>query len=391
VTRNGRRRSAVPDEGLPRRGLLAGVAGGAGLLAAGCDAAAGPAPSPSETVADVPPAAHQAGVVDAPPAAARFAAYDVRATGRTGLADVLRRVGELAGRVNGRGGAGVTVAFGASLFDARFGLAGARPRTLVPMESFPNDVLDPAQCHGDLLLQICAARPDDVARIGRELATAAGGGLAPRWSLDGFRSENQVTASGAFVDRNLFGFREGAGNPAPDDRASMDRLVWAGDGEPAWAVGGTYQVVRLVRLATEIWDTEPLERQEAVFGRRKDSGAPLGRTLETEEPGYADDPDGRVIALDAHVRRANPRTPESESSRILRRGYSYRRPGAGHPDQGLIFVCFQADLERGFVTVQRRLAGEALDRYVLTFGGGYFFVPPGPSGADDHPGRRLTG
>jgi deferrochelatase/peroxidase EfeB len=84
--------------------------------------------------------------------------------------------------------------------------------------------------------------------------------------------------------------------------------------------------------AIEIGDTEPLERQEAVSGRRKDSGAPLGRTLEAGEPGYADDPDGRVIGLDAHVRRANPRTPESSSSRILRRGYFYRRPGGGRPD-----------------------------------------------------------
>ncbi|MDG4828200.1 Dyp-type peroxidase [Solwaraspora sp. WMMD1047] len=341
-------------------------------------------------VSDGPPVAHQVGVVDAPPAAARFAAYDVRAADRAGLAEVLRRVGEMAGRVNGGGGAGVTVAFGASLFDGRFGLADARPRRLVPMGSFPNDVLDPAQCHGDLLVQICAGRPEEVARIGRELATAAGGGLAPRWSLDGFRAENQTTASGSFVDRNLFGFREGASNPAANDRALMDRLVWAGDGEPAWAVGGTYQVVRLIRLATQIWDTEPVERQEAVFGRRKDSGAPLGMTHETDEPRYADDPHGRVIALDAHVRRANPRTPESEANRILRRGYSYRRPraGAGHPDEGLIFVCFQADLERGFVTVQRRLVGEALDRYVLTFGGGYFFAPPGVAGAGDYPGRR---
>ncbi|MBM7492567.1 hypothetical protein JOD64_003789 [Micromonospora luteifusca] len=41
---------------------------------------------------------------------------------------------------------------------------------------------------------------------------------------------------------------------------------------------------------------------------------------------------------------------------------------------------FQADLDRGFVAVQRRLASEALGKYVLTFGGGYFFVPAGQTG-----------
>ena len=45
-------------------------------------------------------------------------------------------------------------------------------------------------------------------------------------------------------------------------------------------------------------------------------------------------------------------------------------------DEGLIFICFQQDLERGFATIQRRLRGEALEKYVLPFGGGYFFVLP---------------
>jgi hypothetical protein len=40
----------------------------------------------------------------------------------------------------------------------------------------------------------------------------------------------------------------------------------------------------------------------------------------------------------------------------------------------------QQDLDRGFVTVQRRLAGEALSKYVLPFGAGYYYVLP----AADH-------
>ncbi|MNP43682.1 Deferrochelatase/peroxidase EfeB precursor [compost metagenome] len=44
---------------------------------------------------------------------------------------------------------------------------------------------------------------------------------------------------------------------------------------------------------------------------------------------------------------------------------------------GLLFVCFQHDLEQGFLTVQKRLNGEALEEYIKPVGGGYFFALPG--------------
>ncbi|HEU4423387.1 MAG TPA: Dyp-type peroxidase [Pilimelia sp.] len=169
----------------------------------------------------------------------------------------------------------------------------------------------------------------------------------------------------------------------------MDQLVWVqpGDGEPGWCVGGTYQVVRLIRMSLPSWDVEPVTEQEKIFGRHKDTGAPLGQSAEADEPDYAADPDGRTISLNAHIRRANPGTPEARAHRILRRGWSYRRMNTGMPeDVGHIFTCYQRDVEKGFATIQRRLAGEALERYLLPFGGGYYFVPP-PSG--DYPGHTM--
>ena len=351
-----------------RRRLLA-AAGSSAALAA-CSAPP-PAAAPSAAVPQPRAVSHPAGVLAPAPSSTLLVAYDVTAPDRAALAGTLRAV------TDRLAGATATVAVGASLFDHRYGLR--RPRLLEPMPAFRADVLDPAWCHGDLLVQVFADDP------GKAEALLAGPlpGLRQRWRMAGFHpsassgyrheSRRAVTAGDGEV-RNLFGFREGAGNPDAADPALMDQLVWVqpGDGEPEWCAGGTYQVVRLIRLAMPTWDGEQEQEHERVFGRDKDTGAPLGKTAETDDPGYAADPDGQAIALDAHIRRANPRTQESQAHRILRRGYSYRRKP---DDLGQIFICYQRDVEAGFATIQRRLAGEALERYTLPFGGGYYFVP----------------
>lgn len=367
---------------ISRRSVLAAGVGAAALVGARADEAGFP---PSET--DVISNRHgrQPGVVDRPPYAADFTAYDAHIVGITQLRWLLRQLTTVlaassAARVT------VTVALGASLFDSRFGLTAQRPRSLSAMPAFPNDVLDSAYCHGDLLVQTCGVSRAAVDQVRASLTEATGRHLRIRWQVEGYRPENTTTADGRSSTRNLFGFREGVGNPDPSDEALMDQLVWVqpGAGEPSWAIGGTYQAVRLIRFSTSIWDTEPVAAQEAVIGRRKQDGAPLGKTRETDDPDYAQDPEGHTVALDAHIRKANPRTAQTQVNRILRRGYSYDRgvDANGTVDSGLVFVCFQQDLERGFATVQRRLAGEALERYVLPFGGGYFFVPPAPASGE---------
>ncbi|WP_394817727.1 hypothetical protein [Streptomyces doebereineriae] len=83
------------------------------------------------------------------------------------------------------------------------------------------------------------------------------------------------------------------------------------------------------------------------------------------------DASGKITPLDAHVRRAAP--DRRKPPPLVRRGYTYQRGGS---DRGLLFSCFQHDLEEGFEAVQRRLEGEAMAKYTLTIGGGYYFIPP---------------
>jgi deferrochelatase/peroxidase EfeB len=144
-------------------------------------------------------------------------------------------------------------------------------------------------------------------------------------------------------------------------------------------------------MFVEHWDRTSLGEQEAIMGRHKGSGAPLGGEREEDAPVYDDDPDGRRTPLDAHIRLANPRTLDTADSLILRRGFSYSAgfDRAGQLDQGLAFVCFQRELEKGFLAVQARLDGEPLEEYVLPVGGGFFFALPGTEDPDRPLGADL--
>lgn len=273
----------------------------------------------------------------------------------------------------------VTIGLGASAFDNRYGLADRKPKRLKPMDIFPDDSPEPAWMHGDLMLQLCANHQDAVHHALRDIAKHTRGQMQMRWKIDGYATPPRPSGAG----RNLLGFKDGTANPTGTE---APHLVWVSDrSEPEWAIGGSYQVVRIIRMLVEFWDRVSINEQENMFGRRRDSGAPLDGNLESDTPDFAKDPQGAVIPLDSHIRVANPRTPATENQRLIRRSYNYDLgiDLNGNMQTGHVFVCYQQDLERQFETVQKRLAGEPLVDYVQPFGGGYFFVLPGVKDEND--------
>ena len=151
----------------------------------------------------------------------------------------------------------MTIAFGASLFDDRYGLRAQARRADARCPPSPTTTSTRRAAHGDVLLQICADQRDTVVHALRELLRPVA--RRARAALDDRRlpgADRGPTPRSS--RRNLFGFRDGTANPDVHDDALMDRLVWT----PPTDAGGTFQVVRVIRMHVEFWDRVGLREQE---------------------------------------------------------------------------------------------------------------------------------
>jgi len=362
--------------------------------------------------------AHQGGIATPEQARMAFAAFDVTGADRGGLAALLASWTVAAERMTQgqvvAGGAGpfsppgdtgeavdlpaarltLTVGFGPSLFDGRFGLGGSRPNALADLPAFAGDAIDPARSGGDLCVQACADDAQVAFHAIHNLARLGLGTVALRYLQLGFGRTASAGGDSA-TPRNLLGFKDGTDNLVPTDAGAMDRFVWVdGSDDQSWMHGGTYLVARRIRVHLEAWDRSTLGDQERTIGRVKASGAPLGGAHERDAVDLSalDDFGNPRIPDSAHIRAAAPAT--NRGAAILRRGYSFVDgvdPTTGELDAGLFFICFQRDPSEQFVRIQTRLATQdALASYLDHTGSAVFACPPGP-GPDRPWGHGLLG
>ncbi|MFF4445276.1 Dyp-type peroxidase [Streptomyces sp. NPDC001502] len=264
----------------------------------------------------------------------------------------------------------LTFGFGASFFD-RVGLATARPEALAPLPAFPDDQLDPARGGGALFVQIAADDPlAGLHALAHGEAPGARRGEDPlgevqvhhRAGARPYRTQAPQPRGTARRHRQPLPRRRSRAGPDPRDRP----------GSPPWPAGGSYVVVRRIRMLLDHWDTLP------------------GGGEHTAPDLTAHCPDGvPVIARNAHIRPTARGT--NGGATMLRRGSSYydRLRADGTPDAGMLFVAWQSGPRTGFVPVRQRLArGDALGRYPVHEASSLFVVPGGvrPGG---HAGQAL--
>ncbi|MFF8656932.1 iron uptake transporter deferrochelatase/peroxidase subunit [Streptomyces huasconensis] len=421
----------MTDNGISRRRLL-GTAGATGLALGAAGGAVGYAVAPSAGTSDASDTSgtsgtsgsskaalvslgadevmfhgkHQSGIITPPQSRGHLVAFDLSpGAGRKEAAALLRRwsaaaerlmAGEPVGsddtavaRDAGPSSLSVTFGFGASFF-SRTGLEKRRPTALEPLPDFSSDHLDKARSNGDLWVQIGANDPLVAFHALRALQKEAAGVARVRWQMNGFNRSPGATAH-PMTTRNLMGQVDGTNNPKPADKDFDERIFVPADGDPAWMAGGSYAVVRRIRMLLDDWEKLGLKEQEAVIGRHKKDGSPLTGGKETTEPELEKTgPDGKVvIPLNAHARISRP--DQNGGAAMLRRPFSYHDgfDAHGEPDAGLLFVCWQADPMRGFVPVQRKLdRGDALSEFIRHEASGLFAVPGGAA-KGEYVGQRL--
>ncbi|MGV9325123.1 iron uptake transporter deferrochelatase/peroxidase subunit [Streptosporangium sandarakinum] len=407
--------------GLGAAGLAA--AAGAGALATRStpqQPTTAHAPSPSDPFPFYGP--HQAGIVTPAQDRLHFVSFDVITTKKAELVSLLQEwtaaaarltQGKEAGSFGAAGGdpeaapddtgealglpasgLTLTIGFGPTLFDDRFGLAAQRPAALADLPKFPGERLIPEISGGDICVQACAHDPQVAVHAIRNLARIGFGRVSVRWSQLGFGRTSSTSRAQA-TPRNLMGFKDGTANMKLEDTELLRDQLWAAEQDgSAWMAGGSYLVTRKIRMNIETWDRASLREQEDIFGRDKGEGAPLGKKQEFDAVDFAARrPDGQpYIAERSHVRLAHPSS--HGNAHLLRRGYNYvdGSDGLGRLDAGLFFIAYQRDVRKQFVPIQMGLAkNDLLNEYIQHVSSGLFACPPGVQDAGDYWGRSLFG
>ena len=192
--------------------------------------------------------------------------------------------------------------------------------------------------------------------------------------------------------KNLLGFNDGISNPF---RLSNNVIWTTRQDESEKFLDGTYMVFQKINHDLEMWQNMYEEKQELWIGRSKGTGLLLGTLSKDEDHKLSSEmhSDNEVIRRRAmakwknlynqqkfpdtkfydpaqtqfrgiqlecpvwsHVRKANPRQADGAANiLIFRRGYLFTEDGAnGKSNSGLLFICFQRDIEKGFEYIKKK-------------------------------------
>ena len=418
----------TPSRGVNRRGFLtrAGIAG-AGLAVGGATGAgvtyAVTRDDSTDSGNETEPfyGTHQAGIVTPQQNSLVFAAFDLKDSvtvanletmlARWAAAASLLTAGKPVGPVEsnpksppadtgeafdlGPHKLTVTVGFGPSLFDDRLGLKSKMPAALQPLGQLAvSTTIDPTISDGDICIQACSEDPQvafhavrNLARIGRNVVTM-------RWLQEGF-GRASATSTAQVTPRNLFGFKDGTANIKAEQQSVADQWVWVGDEtDQDWMVGGSYLVTRKIRMHIEAWDSDDIADQERIFGRTKDSGAPLSGGDEFATLDFAAKNSAGSTKIDhfSHVRLAHP--DNNGGAQILRRGYNYTDgidTRTGTLAAGLFFMAYQKNAHEQFTRIQNNLAQDSLNEYTSPISHALWAIPPGLAKIGDWYGKKMLG
>lgn len=292
----------------------------------------------------------------------------------------------------------VTVGYGPSLFDDRFGLADRKPKELEPFPKFPSDMLIDEYCDGDIVVQACADDPKVAIHAIRNLTRAGSGTVEVKWSQLGYGAASKTTSS-ADTPRNLFGFKDGTRSITADETEDVETMVWVSDDQPDssgpdnWMSGGVYMCVRRIRMLLELWDRQILDDQQHTFGRYKGSGAPIGATHENDDVPFDLylGTGGPAIPKDSHVFLSHP--DQNDGQRMLRRAYNFvdGTDSMGHLTAGLFFLAYVSAPSVNFTPIQLKLSKQdKMNEYVRYESKAMFACPPGLAEGEDW-GTALFG
>lgn len=275
--------------------------------------------------------------------------------GEASLNAVRTMCGDLAGFVRAvgfrdlDGGLSSIMGFGSKAWGRLFG--GPPPRELHPFREIHGQHHAPAT-QGDILFHIRARSMDLCFELAMQIMARLGSAVTVVDETHGFKF---------FDQRDMIGFVDGTENPVGQE--SLEAAL-IGDEDPAFT-GGSYVIVQKYLHDLKGWNDLPIERQEAIIGRKKLSD------IELEDS---------VKSPSAHNALTSITDANGEELKIVRDNMPFGEIGKG--EFGTYFIGYARSPARIERMLENMFVGNPPGNYdrLLDFShaitGSLFFVPP---------------